>query len=128
MSNSKTIPTQENFNLQNTIDRVVQLYQNKGFSVSVMPMGTGVSIDFRKDDGGIKKFIGLALGIKANIMVHERMIVVDFVDAEWTGKILALAVGWIFCFIPFITGIIGCIKQSELPNSIGNDIHMSVGA
>jgi len=92
-----------------------------------MPLGTGVSIDFRKDDGGIKKLVGLALGVKANIMVHDKMIIVDFTDAEWTGKILALAVGWIFCLIPFILGIIGCIKQSDLPKSIGNDIHMSVG-
>jgi hypothetical protein len=120
-------PVPSNFNMDDMIQRITQMYQAKGFTVMAMPMGTGASIDFRKDDGGITKYVGLALGVRANIMIHNDNMIINFSDAEWTGKFVGLVVGWVFCFIPFIIAIIGCLRQLDLPNSIGNDIQMIVG-
>lgn len=126
MSDTVMFPAPPNLDIQDLVGRITQMYQAKGFAVMAMPVGAGASIDFRKDDSGIKKYIGLALGIKANIMPQDGNLIVNFTDAEWTGKIVGLAVGWVFCLIPFITAIVGCVNQSGLPQSIGNDIRMLV--
>ena len=124
MSNTTMFPAPQNFNLQETVAKITQMYQAKGFTVNAIPLEAGASIDFRKDDSGIKKYVGLALGIKANIIVQGGNVIVNYTDAEWTGKIIGLAVGWIFCLVPFICAIIGCVNQSGFPKSIGNDIQM----
>ena len=54
-------------------------------------------------------------------MVANGVLSINFSDGDWTGKIIGLVVGWFICLIPFITAIIGCVKQSQLPKSIGND-------
>jgi len=117
-------PVGPHFNMQNVVTQVVQMYQAKGFSVTVLPMGPAVQIDFRKGDDGITKYAGLALGVKANLTFQAGNMVINFTDQEWTGKIVGLAVGWILCLIPFITSIVGCVQQSSLPKSIGTDIQM----
>ena len=127
MTDTRMFPIPLNFNMDEMIQQITQMYQAKGFTVMVMSMGTGASIDFRKNDGGITKYIGLALGVKANIMVQNGNMIINFSDAEWTGKIVALVVGWVFCLIPFITGLIGSLQQLELPTSIGNDIQLIAG-
>ena len=127
MSDSRMIPIGPDFDMQAMVAQIVQMYQAKGFTVSVMGFGAGVSMDFRKDDDGIKKWVGLALGVKANVTINNGTMMVDFTDAEWTGKIVGLAVGWFLCLIPFIIAIVGCFKQSELPKTIANDITMVVG-
>ena len=121
-------PITPNFNMQELTKQITQIYQAKGFSVIAIPIGTGVSITFSKNDSGIQKFIGLSLGIKANIMLQNEHIIVNFSDAEWTGKIIGFAIGWILCFIPFIIAIVGSIQQSDLPKSIGTDIQMLVSS
>ena len=127
MADTRMFPAPPNFNMEETVKKVTQMYQAKGFTVMAMPMGAGALIDFRKNDGGIQKIMGLALGVKANIMLQDNNVIVNFSDAEWTGKIIGLAIGWILCLIPFITSIVGCVQQSGLPKSIGNDIQMIAG-
>jgi len=127
MTDTKIFPLPPNFDMDKMIQQITQMYQAKGFTVMAMPMGTGAVIDFRKDDGGITKYLGLALGVKANIMVQNGNMIINFSDAEWTGKIVGLVIGWVFCLIPFIIALIGSFRQLELPNSIGNDIQMIVG-
>lgn len=128
MADTKMIPIPENFDFHKMVEQLLQTYRGKGFDVQAMQMGEGVSITFSKDDDdGIKKYVGLALGIKANISINDNTLIVNFSDAEWTGKIIALAVGWFLCFIPFAIGIYGALKQSELPKTITNDIQMLVG-
>ena len=125
MAETKMFPVSPNFNMEDMVSKITQMYQAKGFVVTVMPMGaTGVSIDFRKDDDGIKKYIGLALGIKANIMLQNDNLVINFTDEEWTGKIIGLAIGWFLCCIPFIIAGIGCLHQLEFPKPLGNDIQI----
>lgn len=124
MATITMFPMPQNFNLQEVVEKVTQMYQAKGFAVTAMPMGAGASIDFKKNDGGIQKFVGLTLGVKANILIQGENIVVNYTDAEWTSKIIGFVVGWFLCWIPWITAIVGCVQQVELPKSIGNDIQM----
>ena len=126
MADTRMFPVPPKFNMDYLIQKITQMYQAKGFTVMAMPMGTGASIDFRKNDGGFHKYIGLALGIRATIMVQGDSIIINFSDDEWTGKIVGLALGWVLCFIPFVTAIIGIVRQLELPKSIGNDIQLIV--
>lgn len=127
MADSRIIPIAPGFDMQAMVAQLTQMYQAKGFTVSVMGFGGGVSMDFRKDDDGIKKYVGMALGVKANITLNGGALMVDFTDAEWTGKIVGLAVGWFLCLVPFIIALVGCFKQSEFPKTIANDIAMIAG-
>ena len=127
MTDTRMFPVPPNFNMDEMIQKVTEMYQAKGFTVMAMPMGTGASIDFRKDDSGITKYIGLALGVRANIMMQNGNMIINFSDAEWTGKVVGLVIGWMFCLIPFIIALIGSLRQLELPKDIGNDIQMIVG-
>jgi len=107
-----------------TIAQLQQLYSGKGFYVTAIPYNSGVSVEFSKDDSGFKKWIGLALGIRANISISNGYLYISFTDAEWTGKIVAIAVGWFMCLVPLITGIIGAVAQNDFPRLIANDIQM----
>ena len=126
MANSAMIPIKPDFNMDEFVNKFTQMYTQKGFNVVPMNFGSGVSLQISKDDSGIKKFVGLALGITANITVNadKTSLIVNYTDAEWTGKIVGLAVGWFLCFIPFIIAICGCVKQSDFPNTVTNDIRM----
>lgn len=128
MAETRSFPVAPDFDLNSFLPKLAQLYGSKGFQVNVQPFGEGAIVRFSKDDdGGIKKFVGLALGINANFsfttgMNGQKVLMVSFTDAEWTGKIIGLAVGWIFCAIPFFIALYGAVKQSELPNTIASDI------
>jgi len=126
MSDTRTIPINPGFNMDATVAQLQQLYSSKGFYVTAIPYNSGVSVEFSKDDSGFKKWIGLALGIRANISISNGFLYVTFTDAEWTGKIVAIAVGWFMCLVPLITGIIGAVAQNDLPKNIANDIQMLV--
>jgi hypothetical protein len=127
-ASNRMFPVSPKFDMQDMIEKVSQMYRAKGFMVTAMPMGDGASIDFRKDDGGIKKYIGMARGLKANIMMQNGNMIINFAEAEWTGKIIALTVGWFCCLVPGVLGIIGVIQQYSLPTEIGNDIQLIVGS
>ena len=121
------LPLPDPFNLQSTVTEIVRTYRAKGFSVMAAPFGNGVMMDFRKNDEGLTKFMGLALGVSANISIDGNTMIIDFQNAEWTGKIVAFFVGWLLCFIPLITAVIGSISQIDLPKTIANDIQMVTG-
>ena len=127
MPSSTVMPLPQGFNLNNMVSMVVQIYQQKGFAVTVTPFETGVTMDFLKDKDGIKQFVGLTLGIRATVIVSERLLTINFTNPEWTSKIIGFAVGWACCFITAVTAIIGTVQQIDLPNSIGNDIQVSIG-
>ena len=109
--------------MQTLINQLAMKYQREGYTVSVMPLGAGVTISFNKGSG-IQTVLGMCEGIKANIFAANGLLNVSFTDAQWTDKIIALCIGWIVCTIPWITGIIGLIAQLDLPKKIGNDIQI----
>lgn len=55
--------------------------------------------------------MGLGKGITASCSLQNNTLVVNYLEGDWIGKIIGLAVGWILCFIPFITAIIGCSSK-----------------
>lgn len=136
MADTKMIPVNPDFDMVDLVTKLTQMYQAQGFEVSAIQAGTGVSIKFSKDDDGVKKFVGLALGITANISMGDnntlsnssssKALIINFSGAEWLGKIVGLAIGWVLCLIPFVIAGYGAIKQSELPKKIGNDIQTLV--
>ena len=78
--------------------------------------------------GGANYLFGLGQGITATLTVQKQTLMVTYSDAEWTGKIIGIAVGWFLCLIPFITGIIGAVRQSKLPDTITADIQCLISS
>lgn len=115
------------FNLYRLVDDLVKIYQGRGMQVNVMQVGEGVCIDFNDGNDGFKKYIGLGASVKANMMVNNGSLIVNFTDVDWTGKIVAFIVGWFLCWIPWVTCAIGLFKQLDMPKKIGNDIRMLEG-
>ncbi len=128
MADTKMIPINSNFNMDNMVSKFTQMYQAKGFDVVTTKMGSGVSIKLSKDDDGIKKFVGLALGVTANITINDNSLIINFTDAEWVGKIIGICVGCIVCLFPALIAVYGVIKQSEFPKTITNDIQMLINS
>lgn len=121
MANAVYFNVAPNFDLRVFAGQLAEKYRMEGFTVSVADFNNAVVITFDKDTGGINMLLGLGQGIKATCMVADGVLTIDFSDGDWTGKIIGLCVGWFICFIPFITAIVGCVKQSQLPKNIGND-------
>lgn len=115
-----------NFNLHMFAGQLAEKYRMDGFTVTVADFNNSVVITFDKNTGGINMLLGLGEGIKATCMVANGVLSINFSDGDWTGKIIGLVVGWFICLVPFITAIIGCVKQSQLPKNIGNDAMMLV--
>ena len=129
MANTLMTNVTENFNLQAMAEEIKEKYQAKGFTVTVMTQKNGVRLKFDKKCGGINMLLGLGQGITATCMLQGKEkdnLIVNFSDGDWTGKIIGLIAGWFLCLIPFVTAIIGSIKQSSLPKEISDDILMLV--
>lgn len=126
MAESKMIQVGEDFDLTSLVEKIKQIYQAKGFEVSAFKTESGATIKFSKDDDGIKKFVGLAQVITANIAVNNRTMIISFSDAEWMGKIIGLGIGWFLCLVPAFFAGYGLVKQMDLPKNIGNDIQLAV--
>ena len=128
MADTLMINVSENFSMENLGMELQARYQAKGFKINMANMSNGLIIQFDKDCGGLNTVLGLGKGITANCTLNNDTLVVNYTNAEWTGKIIGLAVGWILCFLPFITAIIGCVGQLSLPKEINTDISMIVNS
>lgn len=125
MSDAFMINVRDNFNLGQYCQNVAMFYQNQGFNVNVALMSpTNAQICFEKDLGGINTILGLGVGQKANLVLNGNTLTCAFFDAEWTSKIIGVVIGWFLCLIPLVTGIIGIVKQSDLPKKLKNDMTM----
>lgn len=124
MADSVYFNVAPNFNLQMFAGQLAEKYRMEGFTVTVAEYNNAVILTFDKSTGGINMLLGLGLGIKATCTVVNGVLTIIFSDAEWTGKIIGLCLGWFICFVPLITAIIGCVKQSQLPHDIENDAMM----
>lgn len=124
MSNSIMVNVKPTFNMEIFSKKLADTYVAKGYTVNVANMNNSCILTVEKGVGGINFLLGMDEGIKATITQNESNLIISFSDAEWTGKIVGLAVGWFLCFVPFFTAIAGIIKQTSLPKSIGNDATM----
>ncbi len=121
MADTVFINVTPNFDLYMFANQLAEKYKMEGFNVTVANFNNSVVLTFDKNTGGINMLLGLGQGIKATCMLANGTLSINFSDGDWTGKIIGLAVGWFICLIPFITAIVGCVKQSQLPKNIGND-------
>ena len=112
----------ENFQISKFIDLLVQRYQGKGYNVLTTQLSdNGYVITLNKNTGGINTVLGLGEGIKVNCFINDKLLNINFTDAEWTSKIIGGILGWFLCLIPLITAIIGTVRQFSLPNDINTD-------
>ena len=119
------------FDFPTFVQRLSDTYRAKGYTTNIMDMGGNFSMVIEKDTSGLTHLLGMSESIRVNMIVGpgpmgENTLSINFAEEAWIGKILALVVGWIVCCIPFITGIIGCVRQYSLPNNISNDVRMIV--
>lgn len=121
MADMRTIPVTSDLDMDELVTKLAQKFKAQGFVVSAMKVGESYTVKLSKDDDGIKKYVGLALGITVTLSRNGETLVLDFTDAEWTGKIVGAIIGWALCFIPLILAAIGALKQLELPNTITNE-------
>ena len=112
------------FNLEVFSNQLADTYRAKGFAVNVASFNGSSVITFDKNTGGINMLLGMGEGIKATCTLNNDSLIINFSDGDWTGKIVGLLVGWFLCLVPFITAIVGCVKQTSLPKSISNDATM----
>lgn len=125
MADTLALNVPDNFDLSILASKLRDSFQAQGFGVSVASLASNSTrITFDKNCGGINMLLGMGLGITANITLNGNLLYVNYVDGDWTGKIIGLATGWILCWIPFVTAIIGCINQSSLPQKINTEITM----
>lgn len=127
MADNFTINVNENFDMDRLCAQLQNNFRSKGFSVTAARISTNAcQIVLDKGCGGINMLLGMGEGITANCTLNGNCLYVTYSDGDWTGKIIGLAVGWILCFIPFITAIIGCVNQSGLPKKVNNEVAMIV--
>ena len=127
MDNSLIINVPEGTTVDGIAQRLVDLYNSKGFTATANCFNNSISISFEKDMGGINTITGLGVAIKANLTLNNGTLYVSYTEAEWTSKIVGAVIGWFLCWIPIVTAIIGAIKQNDLPKNISNDIRRIVG-
>ena len=116
---TKTIRLNPGANLATLIDFAAQNLSMQGFDVKSQVMGpSAAEIIVSKDREGIKNTIlGLGVECRVAITVANDMLNLS-INSEWTNKIIALVIGWFLCWIPIVTGIVGLVNQSSLPEKI----------
>lgn len=124
MANQIVFNISPDFNMQMFAHQLAEKYRMEGFSVTIAEFNGSEIITFDKDTDGINTILGLGQGIKATCMIMNGALIIDFSDADWTGKIIGLIIGWFICLIPGITALVGAIRQSQLPKKITNDAMM----
>lgn len=123
---SNMISIKPGFDMEAMITKLVSMYQSKGYSVVANFFSENAMVTFEKNGDGIKKFVGLTEGIKANFSINNNALIINFTEAEWNSKIIGFVVGFFLCWIPWIPAIIGTCKQTQLPKNIANDVQMLV--
>lgn len=112
------------FNMDSFLQQLASLYQSRGFMVTTTPFGSNASIKFDKNVGGINMLLGLGQGATANCTLNNNVLTINYTNEDWSGKIIGLAVGWLLCFIPFVTSVVGIVRQLQLTKEISADAAM----
>lgn len=115
----RTIKLIHGTSLATIIDIATQNLSMQGYDVKSQVMGPcAAEIIVTKDREGIKNSIlGLGLESRVAITVSDNVMTLSM-GSEWTNKVVALIIGWFLCWVPVITGIVGLINQSCLPDKI----------
>lgn len=128
MSVNKLLPIAPDADLTAIVNGTCQNLQTQGYNVVPAMMGPGSAmITIQKNRDGIQNILGMGVECRATLTLNGSSLNIN-IDSEWTNKIIAIAVGWFLCLIPFITGIIGAVNQSGLPGKIETAIMSSIGS
>ena len=112
--------------ISEVVNAASQALSGQGYEVQAQVMSpTAATMVVKKDRDGFKNIIGLGVECRLNLSVVNGNQLVVYVDSEWTNKIIAIAVGWFLCWIVFITGIVGAVNQSGLPEKVSNAVMMA---
>ncbi len=126
MAVMKYYPISPDANIGSIIQGASMTLAAQGFMCQASVMSPqNAMLTVSKDMQGINNIIGLGIECRCNITIMGGQICIN-IDSEWTNKIIAIAVGWFFCLVPFITGIIGASAQSGLPDKIDSALNMAI--
>ena len=127
MAESRFITCPETIDLSLLGEKVGEILRIQHFETEVFPIGpNSLMLRIRRDRTGLKNIVGLGLESRATLTHNGGDTLSVSIENEWVNKIVALAVGWFFCLIPFITGIIGCISQGDMPAKITSAVTAAV--
>lgn len=125
MADTLTLNVSDDFSLDALASQLSDNFKGQGFETTVVSLSpTSTRVTFDKGCGGINMLLGMGQGITANMTLNGNLLYVNYADGDWTGKIIGLATGWILCWVPFITAIIGSFNQLNLPKKINTEITM----
>lgn len=114
--------------IANVTNAAAEALKAQGYDCTpVILNDTLANMTVKVDRDGIKNIIGLGLECKVTLTLMNDTLNVS-VEDEWSNKIIAIALGWFVCLIPFITGIVGCINQSGLSKKIFDAIQMAAAS
>lgn len=123
MSTTKVVPLNQGADLSVILNAASQNLSGQGYEVQAQmlsPMSATMLI--KKDRDGFKNIVGLGLECRVTLTVMNASQLQINIDSEWTNKIIALAIGWFLCLIPFITGVVGVVNQISLPEKISTAV------
>ena len=112
----------ENFSMGVFAGNMERSFTAKGYTVQTNCTETNATFTVSKGmDGALTKWSGLGESVVVNCTVANNQLTVAFMNEEWTNKIVAMVAGWFCCTILFITGIVGIVRQVNLPKNVGAD-------
>ncbi|MBE6771637.1 MAG: hypothetical protein E7547_05795 [Ruminococcaceae bacterium] len=127
MSTQKIFQINPGADLSAIVDFAAKSLSGQGYEVQVQVMSsTSATMVVKKDREGFKNIIGLGLECRVIFSVLNGSQLTVNIDSEWMNKVLAIVIGWFFCMIPFITGIVGGVGQFGLPEKISSAVVMSI--
>lgn len=126
---TRNYPIHPDTDIYAVIEATARNLQAQGFGTNIQMVNPHAGmLTITKDREGFSNIIGLGLECRANFSVINSNQLTVNIDSEWTNKIIAIAVGWFVCLVPFITGIVGTINQISLPDKIYNAVNMALSA
>lgn len=126
MAVQKTFALNPGSDIAEIVNIASQSLSSQGYEIQTQIMSpAAASMIVKKDRDGIKNFAGLGVECRINISVLNGTQLVVNIDNEWTNKIIAIALGWFLCWVIFITGIVGAVNQSGLPEKASSAIMMA---
>lgn len=129
MANNFTYDVSEGFNVEAVAEQLKETYEGKGYTVRINKLKNGFKLTVEKGVGGINTLLGMGQGITATCNLRGKesdTLSVTLSDGDWMGKIIGFVAGWFLCMVPFVTAIIGTMRQLNLQKDVANEIELAV--
>ena len=114
----QNITINEGFNQTDFVNKLVDIYKKKGFTVNAIKKGDVDIINIEKNKGGFGMFFGKEETITVHCKQESGVLTLDYSNGAWLGKIIGIGFGVILCYVPTVTSIIGVVNQNKLYKSI----------